>query len=178
MPLTPAETNSEAPAVNRKKQKRRQKQAAKLAAEQPANGAPSARQAEKVQARYRENGVNGNGQFESNEFDTAEGGEQGYYSDDDGGFSGSYGQNESPPNGYSNSPGKKSKKKKKNKGQPETMEHTPRMNGVSHHNHSHMGHHHAPHHHAPHHHAPLDLPPLQPNMPRGELPTWTFQDQC
>ena len=133
IPTTPADTNGAAPGVNRKKQKRRQKQAAKLAAEHPAgsqsNGAPSAvevkRQMQELEAKFREHGLD-EPYDENGQFDPAEG--DPYYSDEDGdAYSGSYGQNGSPSNGYAtraSHPGKKSKKKKKSKsGQPEFPDH-------------------------------------------------------
>lgn len=129
-PLAPADTNGAAP-VNRKKQKRREKQAAKLAAGQ--QGSSSGRM----------------GHGEINGFDAAE---QGYDTDQDGGFSGSNGQSASPPNGYANpsssNPGKKSKKKK-NKGSSQAE-----TNGGSH-----MGNSHS---------TRLVPPlPLQTNLPPG-----------
>lgn len=168
LPATPAATNGAAPTVNRKKQKRREKQAAKLAAEQPAkaptNGAqPLAnvqRQMQELEARFREHGLDE--QYDENgQFDPAEG--EPYYSDEEqDGYSGSYGQNGSPTNGYampsSNPSGKKSKKKKKSKGaQSEASSHI-HTNGHSHgHGHSHN-----------HNHVSLPLPPLaSTNMPRG-----------
>jgi len=118
MPITPT-GNGATPGVNRKKQKRRQKQAAKLAAEQPqTNGNQASQQMDALQAQFREHGLDD--QYEDNgQFDPAEG--EPYYSDEDGdAYSGSYGQNGSPTNGYAmplsnKDPGKKSKKKKKGK---------------------------------------------------------------
>ncbi|CZR61835.1 related to Stress response protein nst1 [Phialocephala subalpina] len=159
MPAPPPGTNGAAPTVNRKKQKRRQKQAAKLAAEQqpdsPTNGMLK-REMEAIQARFHD--VNFDDQRESYEddgqFDPAEGDQ--YFSDEDGdGYSGSFGQNGSPANGYdipANASGKKSKKKKKTKSlQHEIPAHIHRgTNGLS------------------HNHVSLPLPPLaSTNMPRG-----------
>jgi hypothetical protein len=152
-PLTPTDTNGDAPAVNRKKQKRRQKQAAKLAA-QPTNGA-------QMSGIDMEDGHPGEYPLEYGQY----GGDiEGivdedvtYHSDvgEDGSFSGSY-ENDSPPNGYQNLSSNKSKKKKKNKGgQPVIPQHM--LNG----NASHIGN-----------HGRLDLPPLQPNMPRGMCQTF------
>jgi len=156
--LTHADVNGTTPAVNRKKQKRREKQAAKLAAEGiTPNQEQTAKQIQELEDRFREHGLDEpygvNGQFDPTD------GDQGieYYSDEEGGYSGSYGRN-SPPNGYVQPAGKKSKKKKNNKakkpqlpessGQPQ-----PQTNGISD---SHI-----------HNHAPLALPPLGTNMPRG-----------
>jgi hypothetical protein len=139
LPTLPAGANGTAPSVNRKKQKRRQKQAAKLAAEQPgiiqANGPQSSadikRDMQKLEARFREQVLDE--EYEENgQFDPAEG--DPYYSDEEvDGYSGSYGQNGSPTNGYAIPPsnaGKKSKKKKKGKAsQPEHLHST---NGLSH----------------------------------------------
>lgn len=152
IPTPPPDVNGAVPGVNRKKQKRRQKQAAKLAAEQPANtksnstlsSAEVKRQMQELEAKFREHGLDDqydeNGQFDPAEGDT-------YYSDEDGdAYSGSYGQNGSPSNGYSmpsSNPGKKSKKKKKSKpSQPEFEDHVHGLNGLS-------------------------LPPLDTNGPRG-----------
>ena len=104
-------------------------------------------------ARFQEAGLDE--QYEgSGQFDPAEG--DPYYSDEDGdAYSGSYGPNGSPSNGYAlpatNPSGKKSKKKKKNKSsQPEISDQNHRTNGLS------------------HNHVELPLPPLAPtNMPRG-----------
>lgn len=162
MPAPTANTNGAAPTVNRKKQKRRQKQAAKLAAEQPANpqlnGAQSTgdvkRQMQELEARFREHGLDEHYE-ENGQFDPAEG--DPYYSDEEGdGYSGSYGHDGSPTNGYamptSNPAGKKSKKKKKSKrSQSENSDPVHRgTNGLS------------------HNHVSLPLPPLaSTNMPRG-----------
>jgi hypothetical protein len=160
IPTPPTDPNGAAPSVNRKKQKRRQKQAAKLAAEQhggsQSNGAPSAvevkRQMQELEAKFREHGLDE--QYDENgQFDPAEG--DPYYSDEEGdAYSGSYGQNGSPTNGYAmpaSNLGKKSKKKKKSKaGQPEIQDHAHGgRNGIS------QG------------HVPLSLPPLDTNGPRG-----------
>lgn len=165
VPSDPPVTNGEAPAVNRKKQKRREKLAAKLAAEHGTNGAQSSRHTEPLRTGSYENGVEQNGQYdEPNDFETGEG-EQDFDSED-GAYSGSYGRNDSPTNGYTANPypanpytpnpGKKSKKKKKNKGgQADQTDYTHRhVNG---HSHGHLNS-----------HAALNLPPVQPNMPRGE----------
>jgi hypothetical protein len=141
-----------APAVNRKKQKRRQKLAAKLQSEQPAsskaNGAQTSdhdQTLQEVEARLRETdlGADLDEAFDDNgQFDHAEG-EQ-YYSEEDR-YSGSYGQNGSSLNGHAvPASGKKSKKKKKSKGAaPQPSDHihshypamippTPTTNGHSH----------------------------------------------
>jgi hypothetical protein len=152
-------TNGTAPAVNRKKQKRRQKLEAKRLAEQPAgsqtNGAQSSNHdpaLQEVEARLQETGL-GEGFEENGQFDPAEG-EQ-YYSEEEGdGYSGSYGQNGSSSNGYampqSGPSGKKSKKKKKSKGvSSQTSDHIHTHAGTNGHNH-------------------ISLPPLaSTNMPRG-----------
>ncbi|KAG4443423.1 Stress response protein nst1 [Cadophora sp. M221] len=160
-PKSPPATNGSAPTVNRKKQKRRQKQAAKLAAEQPTtpqtNGARSQStlkgQMQDLEERFRDQALDEH--YDDNgQFDPAEG-EQ-FYSDEEGdAYSGSYGQNGSPTNGYanpsSNPSGKRSKKKKKSKGSqqepPAHMHHG--TNGLT------------------HNHVSLPLPPLATNMPRG-----------
>jgi hypothetical protein len=161
----PVEGTNGAPAVNRKKQKRRQKLAAKLQSEQPpgstANGAQISdhdQRLQEVEARLRETdlGADLDEAFDENgQFDHAEG-EQ-YYSEEDGdGYSGSFGQNGSlngyaPPSGTS---GKKSKKKKKSKGgAPQISDHV--------HSHAHTGTNGLSHNH-------VSLPPLaSTNMPRG-----------
>lgn len=159
IPTPPADANGAVPGVNRKKQKRRQKQAARLAAEQPAssqsNGAQSAvdvkRQMQELEAKFREHGLDE--QYDKNgQFDPAEG--DPYYSDEDGdAYSGSYGRDGSPANGYAvpNPSGKKSKKKKKSKtGRSEDLDHVHAgANGIS------------------QSHLTLSLPPLQTNGPRG-----------
>jgi hypothetical protein len=147
--------------VNRKKAKRRQKLAAKLAAEQPANplsnGAQSSgnvqRQMQELEARFREHDLDD--QYEENgQFDPAEG--EPFYSDEEADrYSGSYDQNGSPTNGYampsSNPSGKKSKKKKKSKTTQSEVSNHIHTNGHSHSN-----------------HVSLPLPPLaSTNMPRG-----------
>ncbi|PMD48928.1 hypothetical protein L207DRAFT_448201 [Hyaloscypha variabilis F] len=152
-----------APPVNRKKQKRRQKLAAKLQSGQPAgsqaNGAPSSdhdQRLQEVEARLRQTdlGADLDEAFDDNgQFDPADG-EQ-YYSEEDGDrYSGSYGHNGSL-NGYAapaSGTGKKSKKKKKAKGiPPQSLEHV----------HSHAGTNGLSHNH-------VSLPPLaSTNMPRG-----------
>ncbi|KAL2066873.1 hypothetical protein VTL71DRAFT_1297 [Oculimacula yallundae] len=161
MPASPPATDGSAPTVNRKKQKRRQKQAAKLAAEQPiaplTNGARSQSalkgQMQDLEERFRDQALDE--EYDVNgQFDPAEG--EPYYSDEEGdAYSGSYGQNGSPTNEYtmaaSNPSGKRSKKKKKSKGTlPEPPGHMHHgMNGLS------------------HNHVSLPLPPLATNMPRG-----------
>jgi len=155
---TPTDVNGSAPAVNRKKQKRREKQAAKLAAEGiTPNQAQTAKQIQELEARFREHGLD-EPYEENSQFDPADG-DQGieYYSDEEGGYSGSYGR-DSPPNGYTQPAGKKSKKKKNNKAKKTQLPDTPnnaqqRTNGTL-----------QPH---IHNHAPLSLPPLGTNMPRG-----------
>lgn len=168
----PPSSNGTAPTVNRKKQKRREKQALKLAAEQPAsakpNGAQAAgdqRQMQELEARFREHALDE--QYEDNgQFDPAEG--EPYYSDEEGdAYSGSYGQNGSPTNDYSNPPtnssGKKSKKKKKSRGSPSAVhEH------VHHSTHTHSSHAHSANGLHAHNHVPLPIHPLvSTNMPRG-----------
>lgn len=160
-PNSPSGTNGSAPAVNRKKQKRRQKQAAKLAAEQPAipltNGARDQSilkgQMQDLEERFRDQALDEH--YDDNgQFDPADG--EPDYSDEDGdAYSGSYGVNGSPTNGYAEPPlnpaGKRSKKKKKSKGsQLEPLSHIHHgTNGLS------------------HNHVSLPLPPLGSNMPRG-----------
>lgn len=115
------------PGVNRKKQKRREKEAAKRAAATQlsnlhvSNGTASSdvqRQMQELEARFREHGLeeqyNLEQQFEPVEEDT-------YYSEEV--YSGSFGVSSSPQTGYTmantNNSSKKSKKKKKSKsGQP------------------------------------------------------------
>ncbi|KAG9240772.1 salt tolerance down-regulator-domain-containing protein [Calycina marina] len=155
----PTGANGSAPTVNRKKQKRREKQAAKLAAEGilPNQAQPS-KQVPDLAARVlgmsldEQHGQNG-------QFDEAEGEEEmGYYSEDDPAYEGLYGQF-SPPNGYTEPAGKKSKKKKNNKAKknqlpdPPSNHSQPRTNGLAH----------------PtiHNYPPSSLPPLGTNMPRG-----------
>jgi len=148
-----------APAVNRKKQKRRQKLAAKLQSEQPAgskaNGTQSSdhdQRLQEVEARLRETdlGADLDEAFDDNgQFDHAEG-EQ-YYSEEDR-YSGSYGQNGSSQNGYAVPPsatsGKKSKKKKKSKGVASQSS-----------DHAHL-----------HHPPPLIPPPVTNGHPHSPLP--------
>lgn len=142
-----------APGVNRKKQKRRQKQAARLAAEQTTvpNGVESVREVkqkmEELEARLRDHGLQDKYR-ETDRFDAAEGE---YYSDEDG-DNYSYVPNDSPPNGYANPPnpsGKKSKRKKKKAGQ--VSEPTTQDGVFTNGGHSHVS---------------LPLPPLQANLPR------------
>ncbi|KAF4628761.1 hypothetical protein G7Y89_g9387 [Cudoniella acicularis] len=179
-PTSPTDTNG-APTVNRKKQKRRQKQAAKLAAEQPlktqTNGAQNPadvkKQMQDLEARFQNHGLD-ESYGENGQFDPAEGDQ--YYSDEDGdGYSGSYGNDGSSANGYpipASNPGKKSKKKKKTKAAPP---------GNPNHNHTHMHAHTHSHSHSHTHtrahthgapnglsHSHVPLPPLAPTtMPRG-----------
>jgi hypothetical protein len=99
----PAGASGAAPLVNRKKEKRRQKQAAKLAAEQPANtqayGARSSADFKmdmhKPETRFREQVLDD--EYEENgQFDPAEG--DPIYSDEEvDGYSGSYGQHHNRP---------------------------------------------------------------------------------
>jgi hypothetical protein len=161
-----APTNGTPPTVNRKKQKRRQKQAAKLAAEQGPNARPNGaqsavdvkRQMQELEARFQEHGLDE--QYDENgQFDPAEG--EPYYSDEVDAYSGSYGQNGSPSNGYanptSNSSAKKSKKKKKAKAAAAAASQLPPGN----HAHSHTNG-------SSHHHVSLPMPPLaSTSMPRG-----------
>jgi hypothetical protein len=122
--------------VNKKKQKRREKLAARQAVEQggqaSGNGAQLAREMREAEASLSPNGQSDNGQFDSADADP-------YYSDEDGdAYSGSYGQNGSPPNGYSqqaSNPGNtKTKKKRKGKnGRSQSSEHShPITNGLRH----------------------------------------------
>ena len=106
-----------APSVNRKKQKRRQKQAARLAAGNPAasNGVEAVQEVkqkmEELEARLRDHGLED--KYQPN--GRLNGVEGEYYSDEEA-DNYSYGPNGSPQNGYaipSNPPAKKSKKKKK-----------------------------------------------------------------
>ncbi|CAD6446722.1 2d150ccf-d702-4181-87ea-72db8da9a262 [Sclerotinia trifoliorum] len=125
-PPTPsANINGVPPTVNRKKQKRRAKQAARAAAEQAqgsqTNGGPShgdvKKQMQELEARFRETGLDE--QYDDDEqLDPAE--DNAYYSDEEGdAYSGSYGHDGSSTNGYAmpatNSSSKKQKKKKKSK---------------------------------------------------------------
>jgi len=150
-PSAPANANESAPAVNRKKQKRRQKQAAKLAAEQPpksqANGAKAP-----GKSHFQEHALDGNYE-DDGQFDPAEG--EVNYSDYEGDqFSGSYGHEGSSANGHaipaSDHSGKKSKKKKKAKSQSGSLHrgHSG-TNGISHNDES------------------LPLPLSSADMPRG-----------
>ncbi|RDW94399.1 stress response protein NST1 [Coleophoma crateriformis] len=118
------EPNGSAPAGNRKKQKRRQKQAAKLAAQAGDHHLSTAvdmqREVSRLEAQLRQSGLDDHRDLGKNgQFDPADG--DPYDSDDDegDGYSGSYGHDASPPNGYAmppqNTSGKKSKKKKKSK---------------------------------------------------------------
>lgn len=143
MAVTPGESNG-APSVNRKKQKRRQKQAAKLAAEQQANQLNGTqKQMQELEARFRDHGLDDrpgqNGQYSYHEADEP------YYSEEEAdGYSGSYGPDGAPANGYAvpppppppapNTTAKKSKKKKKNKsGQAANAGNdSPTTNGQSH----------------------------------------------
>lgn len=150
-PSPPVNPNAP-PAVNRKKQKRRDKQAAKLAAEQPtrpqANGAkPSGKthfQEHGLDAQYEENG----------QFDPADG--EPDYSDEDQ-YSGSYGNEGSSANGHAiptyDPSGKKSRKKNKSRNESGTFHHNQShggTNGISHND------------------VSLPLPPLSASdMPRG-----------
>ncbi|KAI1007324.1 Stress response protein [Podosphaera aphanis] len=144
--------------VNRKKQKRREKEAAKRAAagQQPApsvNGAPASAavriQMQELEARFREQRLdqqyNPEQQFEPGEDDP-------YYSDE--AYSGSFRANGSPQNCYrlpsSHNSTKKSKKKRKSKGSQSRGVDKPQTNGSVH---NHIG---------------LPLPPLGPkSLPRG-----------
>lgn len=157
-------TNGAPPTVNRKKQKRRAKQAARAAAEiaqgAQMSGGPSSgevkRQMQELEARFRETGLDEQYDDDDERFDPAD--DNAYYSDEDGdAYSGSYGHDGSSTNGYAmpatNSSGKKQKKKKKSRSAP--AEQTNRAqhgaNGSS------------------HNHVSLPLPPLQspPIMQRG-----------
>ncbi|KUJ07469.1 uncharacterized protein LY89DRAFT_742701 [Mollisia scopiformis] len=159
MTIPPPGTNGASAPVNRKKQKRRQKQAAKLAAEQlpgsPTNGVSNSSIEQLAEEFNGAISLGGEEQYEDDgQFDPAEGD---YYSNEDSeGYSGSFEQNGSPANGYdmppSNPPGKKSKHKKKTKGVQH--EHPPHIhhgtNGLS------------------HNHVSLPIPKLaSTNMPRG-----------
>ncbi|TVY16811.1 Stress response protein nst1 [Lachnellula arida] len=154
VPSPPTNSSNAIPSVNRKKQKRRDKQAAKLAAEQPTrlhtNGAHAPGKTHfhehGLDARYEENG----------QFDPAYG-EQDYSDEDGDGYSGSYGNDGSSANGHaiptSDPSGKKSRKKKKPGAQPGTHHHAHShgvTNGISHND------------------VSLPLPPLSAgDMPRG-----------
>jgi hypothetical protein len=150
----PSTDTGVAPSVNRKKQKRRQKQAARLAAEKPvaSQGAESVQEVkqkmEELEARLRNHGLED--QYQQNgRFNGADGE---YYSDEEG-DNYSYVANDSPPNGYVNAPnppGKKSKRKKKKAGQASesTGQDGGLTNGASN-------------------HLSLPLPPIQANLPRG-----------
>lgn len=125
LPTPSANINGVPPTVNRKKQKRRAKQAARAAAEQAqgsqTNGGPSPgdvkKQMQELEARFRETGLDE--QYDDDEqLDPAE--DNAYYSDEEGdAYSGSYGHDGSSTNGYAmpttNSSSKKQKKKKKSK---------------------------------------------------------------
>ncbi|ESZ96459.1 hypothetical protein SBOR_3191 [Sclerotinia borealis F-4128] len=162
LPTPPANANGAPPTVNRKKQKRRAKQAARAAAEQaqgPQIGGPSSgdvkRQMQELEARFRETGLDE--QYEDDEqFDPAD--DNAYYSDEEGdAYSGSYGHDGSSTNGYAmpstNSSGKKQKKKKKSK--------SSQSDHINHAHHGPNG--------SSHNHISLPLPPLQspPSMQRG-----------
>ena len=164
LPTPPTDTTNAAPTVNRKKQKRREKLAAKLAAEQPlkpqTNGSPNSkdvkRQMQELEARFREHGLEDQDQYDENgQFDPPEE----YYDSDeaDDGYSGSYGHDGSSANGYAvpaNNSGKKSKKKKKRAKSIQS--------DIPHHLHHHITNGLSPD------HGSLPLPPLAPtNMPRG-----------
>ncbi|TVY84238.1 Stress response protein nst1 [Lachnellula suecica] len=125
-PAPTPSTNNAAPAVNRKKQKRREKQAAKLAAEQPLRSLPNGAMGS-GKSHFHEHASDEN-YGENGQFDPAEG--EPDYSDEDGdGYSGSYGH-EGSANGHAipDPSGKRSRKKKKAKAQ---MSHRG-LNGVSH----------------------------------------------
>jgi hypothetical protein len=154
VPSLPTNPSNAGPTVNRKKQKRRDKQAAKLAAEQPtrpqANGAKAS-----GKAHFQEHGLDE--QYEENgQFDPTDG-EQDYSDEDGDRYSGSYGNDGSSANGHaiptSDPSGKKSRKKKKSKAQPGTLHHAHAhggTNGISHND------------------VSLPLPPLSSSdMPRG-----------
>jgi hypothetical protein len=166
---TAAVQNREIPSApaaipNKKKQKRREKLAAKRAAEQDprslSNGAHHAGDAQGTASSSRHTS---SGQIENGQFDSPEG--DPYYSEEEGDvYSGSYG---SPPNGHSNTQtsnaqgtsGSQRKKKGKN-GHSRSPDITqPSTNGM-YHNHAHN------HGHAHNHPGPL-LSSLQTSMPRG-----------
>lgn len=171
-PTPPTDFNNAAPIINRKKQKRREKQAAKLAAEQPlkpqTNGAQPAGQAKRqmggLDARMREHALdeqyNENGQFDPADDGSYDSGEEG------DAYSGSYGNDGSSAYGYrmpaSNSSGKKQKKKKKSA-------HSDTQHQIHAHTHTHtMSHAHPGTNGLSHNHVSLPLPPLaSTNMPRG-----------
>lgn len=142
-----------APSVNRKKQKRRQKQAARLAAEKPAvfrerSEEEIKEKMEELGLRLRDHGLKE--QYQQN--DRFHGAEGDYYSDEEG-DNYSYVPNDSPPNGYAspqNPPGKKSKKKKKkpNHAAESTGQSGGLANGIND-------------------HVSLPLPPIQANLPRS-----------
>jgi hypothetical protein len=151
VPSAPANSNDSAPTVNRKKQKRRQKLAAKQAAEQPpkshANGAKAP-----GKSHFQEHSLDVNYE-DDGQFDPAEG--ELNYSDYEGDqYSGSYGHEGSSANGHaipaSDHSGKKSKKKKKAKAQSGSLHHGHGgTNGISHNDES------------------LPLPLSSADMPRG-----------
>jgi hypothetical protein len=162
LPTAPPNTNGAVPAVNRKKQKRRLKQAAKLAAEQqpssPTNGV-SGNPIHALSDRFEHSVSLGSEEHYENEvqFEIGEG-DQYYSNEDSDRYSGSFEQNGSPVNGYdltpSNASGKKSKKKKKAPTKDFQHEHGAHMrhgtNGLS------------------HNHVSLPLSPLaSTNLPRG-----------
>jgi hypothetical protein len=159
LPSPTTDTNDTAPGINRKKQKRREKQAARLAAGQP-NGVPAnlaraagdvKRQMQELEAKFREHGLDEHAHYyeENDHF----AGDPSYSDEEGDGYSGSFGQDGSPSNDYAvpaNPTGKKSKKKKKAKsGQTETDHIHEHTNG---HSQSHVS---------------ISLPPLQTNGPRG-----------
>jgi Salt tolerance down-regulator len=112
---TPQNANGNTTGVNRKKQKRRQKQAERLAAEQAskaqdANGTQSSTQ---IGRQPQEN----LDQRENGEYDPAESTRANYSDEEGDGYSGSYERSNSPANGYTMaSANTKSKKKRKGKG--------------------------------------------------------------
>lgn len=159
MPPTTARSNGQAPAlpvdlngattVNRKKQKRREKQAARAAAEQFAaeqgrlvNGTPLSgdavsheikKQMKELEARFREQRVDDQYDEDNGQFESADG-EEHYYSDEGDAFSDSYGHTGSPPQGYAipeataPRPSKKGRKGRTAQSDPQTLSHrNPRI---------------------------------------------------
>ena len=146
VPAAPLNTNG----TNKKKQKRREKMAARLAAGQGEQGASNtARHGQETQQTGSGNRHTANIQFEPAEEDLS--------SDDDyDGPSGSYDQDPSSPNGHSTSnlPAKSSKKKKRTKPRRSSSGQTQSAANGMYQNHSH------------HHPVPL-LSSIPPNAPKG-----------
>ena len=165
MPIPPANTNgTAAQGVNRKKQKRREKEKAKLAAQQPPNmqtngnhaSSSSTRQMDDLEQRFHNHGLQEsyrqNGQFDSPDADP-------YDTDEaDDGYSGSYGQNGSPTNGYAIPPPARTTKNSKGKKKARKIPENPPERHSSHPVHNGLS--------SPH--VPLPISSLAPtDMPRG-----------